>query len=120
MAAPPRLRPETRLRGGGVETWSCVRPNLAEEGSLPVGSGTRKSALGCLNADGGRAAPYGQEPEMAVPPRLGPETRLRGSEVPVLHLPDPAEEGSRPAGSGMRKSALSRLNADGGQAAPYG
>ncbi|KAJ1204906.1 hypothetical protein NDU88_000341 [Pleurodeles waltl] len=91
-----------RRGSGAVETRSCVRLDPAEESSLPAGSGTQKSALGRLNADGGWAAPYGQEPEMAAPPRLVPETRLQESGDPVL---SPSRSGRRGQFAGGTKDA---------------
>ncbi|KAJ1174885.1 hypothetical protein NDU88_000176 [Pleurodeles waltl] len=113
MAAPPRLGPEMRLRGGGDPVLLSSRSGGGGQpaGSLVAGSGTQKSALGCLKADGGRAAPHGQEPEIAAPPRLGLETRLRESGDLVQHLSHPAERGSPPAGPRTQKSALGCLSA---------
>ncbi|KAJ1179704.1 hypothetical protein NDU88_004938 [Pleurodeles waltl] len=113
MAAPPRLRPEVRLQGGGDPVLLSTRSGRGGQpaGSQAAGSGMRKSALGCLKTDGGRASPHGQEPEIAAPPRLGLETRLLESGDLVQRLSHPAERGSPPAGPWMQKSTLDCLSA---------
>ncbi|KAJ1150875.1 hypothetical protein NDU88_003662 [Pleurodeles waltl] len=90
---------DQRRGSWGVETRSCVRPDPAKEGRVPAGSGMRKSALGHLNAGGGWAAPYGQEPEMAASPRLGPEIRLQESGDPVLRSSQSGRRGQFACGT---------------------
>ncbi|KAJ1105134.1 hypothetical protein NDU88_002542 [Pleurodeles waltl] len=113
MAAPPRLGPEMRLRGGGDPVLLSTRSGRGGQpaGSQAAGSGTRKSALGRLKTEGGRAAPRGQEPEIEAPLRLGLETRLRESGDLVQRLSHPAERGSPPAGPRTQKSTLGSLRA---------
>ncbi|KAJ1149669.1 hypothetical protein NDU88_002474 [Pleurodeles waltl] len=112
MAAPPRLGPEMRLRGGEDPVLLSTRSGRGGQpaGSQAAGSGTRKNALGRLKTDGGQPAPRGQEPEIAAPPRLGLETRLWENGDLVQRLSYPAERGSPPAGPRTQKSTLGCLS----------
>ncbi|KAJ1207612.1 hypothetical protein NDU88_003002 [Pleurodeles waltl] len=113
MAAPPQLEPEMRLRGGGDPVLLSTRSGRGGQpaGRQAAGSGTWKNALVRLKTYGGQAAPHGQEPAIAAPPRLGLETRLRESGDLVQHLSHPAGRGSPPAGPRMQKSTLGCLSA---------
>ncbi|KAJ1129807.1 hypothetical protein NDU88_008172 [Pleurodeles waltl] len=110
MAAPPRLGPETRLRRGGDPV---LRPSRSGRGGQPA-VGNRDAGKVPLAASiqmaGGRL-PTGRSRRWRLLQGWGQRRGSRRVETQFCIRPDPAEEGSLPAGPRTWKSAFGCLNA---------